>query len=169
MVTGAACTLLDKAVNGFGGNSMSNIDYHAMSDGELVNHLEKGEMQTNPDFYAEFMRRMEEEGTLYRNTPEDAERWKADIASSARRGFSLGSLETETRVYQEALAEGRYEGELAVVLRLLTRRLGQVESQWQSQMQQLSSTQLEALADALLDFSTTADLVAWLQAHQQLP
>jgi len=74
----------------------------------------------------------------------------------------------QTRVYQEALAEGRQEGELAVVLRRLTRRLGQIEPQWQSQMQQLSSTQLEALADALLDFSTTADLVAWLQAHQQL-
>jgi len=43
---------------------MFNIDYHAMSDGELVDRLEKGEMQTNPDFYAEFMRRMEEEGTL---------------------------------------------------------------------------------------------------------
>ncbi len=75
----------------------------------------------------------------------------------------------QTRVYQQALAEGRQEGrqegELAVVLRLLTRRLGQVEPQWQSQMQQLSSTQLEALADALLDFSTTDDLVAWLQAQ----
>jgi hypothetical protein len=64
---------------------MSNIDYHAMSDGELVEQLEKGEMQTNPDFYAEFLRRMEEKGNLYHNTPEDEERWKADIASSARR------------------------------------------------------------------------------------
>jgi len=57
----------------------------------------------------------------------------------------------------------------AVILALLTRRLGQVEPQWQSQIQQLSSAQLEALADALLDFSTIAHLVAWLQADQQLP
>lgn len=67
---------------------MSNIEYHAMSDRELVDHLEKGEMQTNPDFYAEFIRRMEEEGTLYSNTPEDKEKWKLDIAFSARRGFN---------------------------------------------------------------------------------
>lgn len=87
MVTGAACTLLDKVVNGFEANFMSNIDYHAMSDGELVDRLEKGEMQNNPDLYAEFMRRIEQEGTLYSNTPEDEARWKADIASSARRGF----------------------------------------------------------------------------------
>lgn len=83
--SGAACTLLDEAVNGIGNNSMSNTDYRAMSDGELVERLEKGEMQTNPDLYAELMRRMEEEGTHYSNTPEDEERWKADIAESARR------------------------------------------------------------------------------------
>ena len=64
---------------------MSNIDYHTMSDRELADRLEKGEMQTNPEFYAEFTIRMEKEGTLYSNTLEDEERWKADIASSARK------------------------------------------------------------------------------------
>ena len=29
---------------------MSNIDYHTISDRELVDRLEKGEMQTNPRF-----------------------------------------------------------------------------------------------------------------------
>lgn len=65
---------------------MSNIDYHTMSDRELVDRLEKGEMRTNPELYAEFTRRMEERGTLYSNTLEDEQRWKADIAASARRG-----------------------------------------------------------------------------------
>jgi hypothetical protein len=61
---------------------MSNIDYHALSDEELVERLEKGEMQTNPDFLAEFMRRMEENGIVYHNTPEDEQKWFADIAFS---------------------------------------------------------------------------------------
>lgn len=86
----------------------------------------------------------------------------------------------QTRVYQEALEEGlqqgrnegrqegRQEGELAVVWRLLTRRLGTVEPELQSRIQELSSAQLEELAEALLDFSTKADLVAWLPTHQQL-
>jgi hypothetical protein len=65
---------------------MSNTDYLAISDGELVEQLEKGEMQTNPDLYAEFIRRMEEKGTLHNNTPEDEQRWKADIAASAQKG-----------------------------------------------------------------------------------
>lgn len=81
----------------------------------------------------------------------------------------------QTRVYQEALEEGleqglrqgRQEGELALVLRLLTRRLGTVEPELQSQIQQLSTAQLEELAEALLDFSTTGDLAVWLQTHQQ--
>ena len=67
--------------NAFGGNSMSNINYRPMSDEELVERLEKGEIQTNPDLYAEFMRRMQEKGTIYHNTPEDEEKWKVDIAS----------------------------------------------------------------------------------------
>jgi predicted transposase/invertase (TIGR01784 family) len=76
----------------------------------------------------------------------------------------------QTRFYQEALEEGleqgRQEGELAVVLRQLRRRLGTVEPQLQLQIQQLSSAQLEELAEALLDFSTAEDLVTWLQTHQ---
>ena len=70
-----------------------------------------------------------------------------------------------TRVYQEALEEGRQLGELALILRLLTRRIGKIDPRWQSQLQQLSSTQLQELSEALLDFSNAADLVAWLQAH----
>ena len=61
---------------------MSNINYQAMSDEELVERLEKGELQTNPDLYAEFMQRMQEKGTVYYNTPEDEEKWKVDIACS---------------------------------------------------------------------------------------
>jgi len=45
-------------------------------------------MQTNSDLEAELMRRMEEEGTHYNNTPEDKERWKVDIAKSVRKGLS---------------------------------------------------------------------------------
>ncbi|MDZ8028565.1 MAG: DUF4351 domain-containing protein [Nostoc sp. DcaGUA01] len=33
-------------------------------------------------------------------------------------------------------------------------------------MEGLSLTQLEELSEALLDFSTAADLVGWLQNHQ---
>ena len=82
----------------------------------------------------------------------------------------------QTRVYQEALEEGReqgrqegrQEGELAVVMRLLTRRVGAIEPEMRSRLQQLSSPQLEELALALLDFTTKADLVSWLDRQSSL-
>ena len=49
--TSAACTLLIKAVNGLKENSMSNTNYQAMSDQELVDYLEKGGMHNNPNFF----------------------------------------------------------------------------------------------------------------------
>ena len=49
---------------------------------------------------------------------------------------------------------------------LLTRQLGTTAPQLRSQIQQLSNTQIEELAEALLDFSTTEDLVAWLEDHR---
>ncbi|WP_256478985.1 DUF4351 domain-containing protein [Chroococcidiopsis sp. CCMEE 29] len=64
------------------------------------------------------------------------------------------------------MAEGKQVKELTIVVRLLTRRLGSLEPQLQEQIEQLSSAQVEELAAALLEFSSSADLVAWLQNHQ---
>ena len=65
---------------------MSSIDYRLLSDKNLVDRAERGELLTNTDLYTEYMRRMDEFGTSYSNTPEDVERWKADIALSAQKG-----------------------------------------------------------------------------------
>lgn len=64
---------------------------------------------------------------------------------------------------QQGLQQGRQEGEVAIILRLLNRRIGTVDLQLQERIRQLSLIQLEDLAEALLDFSNEADLVAWLQ------
>lgn len=85
MKNGDTFILLDKVEKRFKENFMSNIDFHAISNGELVDRLEKGEMQTCPNLHTEFMRRMEELGTLYTNTPKDEARWLADITSEAQR------------------------------------------------------------------------------------
>lgn len=47
---------------------------------------------------------------------------------------------------QEGRLQGRQEGELAVILRLLTRRIGTVEPELQERIRQLSIAQLEDLA-----------------------
>lgn len=64
-----------------------------------------------------------------------------------------------------AIREAKEEGERTIVLRLLNRRVGNIPDALLSQIQELSVEQLEALGDALLDFSTLADLEGWLQAQ----
>jgi predicted transposase YdaD len=75
----------------------------------------------------------------------------------------LGLRLEETRVYQEANADGKLEGERSLVLRLLARRVGNISPDLQAQIQALSLPQVEALGEALLDFSAQTDLTQWLQ------
>lgn len=65
----------------------------------------------------------------------------------------------QTKVYQEAMLE---EGQ-SLILRQLTRRIGDVAPELRSQIQALSLDQIEALGEALLDFTDPADLVDWLR------
>ncbi len=66
---------------------------------------------------------------------------------------------------QEGLQEGRQEGERLLVLRLLAHRLGAVSRQMQAQIETLSLEQLEALGEALLDFSDSTELEEWLNTQ----
>lgn len=80
----------------------------------------------------------------------------------------------ESVIYQEILQEGevkgkiegKLEGELSLVLRQLLRRFGSISPNAQAQIQSLSLPQIEALGEALLDFSAPDDLTNWLQANQ---
>jgi predicted transposase YdaD len=71
-----------------------------------------------------------------------------------------------TRAAQEWIEEGRQEGEALgeakVTLRLLNRRCGPLTDATTARIQALPLEQLEALADALLDFTGPADLATWL-------
>ncbi len=74
-----------------------------------------------------------------------------------------------TRAAQEWMAEGeahgRHEGEAIVALRLLNRRCGPLSAATTSRIQALPLQQLEALTEALLEFSGPADLERWLAEH----
>lgn len=76
----------------------------------------------------------------------------------------LGITLQQTRVYQEIKAEGREEGEKSLVLRLLTRRVGELPQDVRQRIESLPLEQLENLGEALLDFTSMADLQEWLEA-----
>ncbi|MDJ0844146.1 Rpn family recombination-promoting nuclease/putative transposase [Crocosphaera sp.] len=81
----------------------------------------------------------------------------------------LGITFEETRVYreikQEGIEEGREEGEKSLILRQLTKRMGELSPEVRQSVENLSIEQLENLGEALLDFTNMADLNNWLKIH----
>jgi len=78
----------------------------------------------------------------------------------------------ETRVYREIKEEGREEGReetreatANIIVRLLTKRFGEIPQDVRSLVAGFPLPMLEALGEALLDFTSVADLQAWLQAR----
>jgi predicted transposase YdaD len=92
-------------------------------------------------------------------------KYKKDLI---RQIFREGMMR-ESVIYQEILAQGeqigeqrgRQEGERSLILRLLTRRVGELPQQVRLRIETLSLEQLENLGEALLDFQALADLEAW--------
>ena len=72
---------------------------------------------------------------------------------------------TQSPIYKEIVGIGRSEGEATVTLRLLNRRCGPLSEATTARIRALPLEQLEALAEALLDFTGPADLTTWLAAH----
>ncbi|BAZ04197.1 DUF4351 domain-containing protein [Calothrix sp. NIES-3974] len=76
----------------------------------------------------------------------------------------LGIILKEARVYREIKEEGRKAEACQLITRLLTRRVGELPQPVRSQVESLSLEELENLGEALLDFTSMADLDAWLAA-----
>lgn len=80
--------------------------------------------------------------------------------------FTISDLK-QTKVYQEAKQEGLQEGERqkaqSLVLRLLTRRLGKLDSRLTQVVKKLEISRLDELAEALLDFQDMNDLKNWIK------
>jgi Domain of unknown function (DUF4351) len=63
---------------------------------------------------------------------------------------------------QAAEQQGEARGEMALILRQLARRLGNVSVESEARIKGLPLAQLEELGEALLDFGQMTDLVSWL-------
>jgi predicted transposase YdaD len=73
----------------------------------------------------------------------------------------LGTELQQTRVYRNAQLE---EGQ-RLVLKLLTRKLGNINPEVRSRVNSLNIDKLESLGEDLLDFTSMADLEAWLSQN----
>jgi predicted transposase YdaD len=66
---------------------------------------------------------------------------------------------------ERGIEQGIERGERSLILRQLSRRVGELPDALRSQINTLSVPQLESLGEALLDFSSLADLEAWLRTN----
>ena len=77
-----------------------------------------------------------------------------------------GVMEIVTSWMEQGIEQGIERGEkreaLSLILRQLTRRVGVISPELESQIQELSLTELETLAEDLLDFNSVEDLQQWL-------
>jgi predicted transposase YdaD len=64
---------------------------------------------------------------------------------------------------EQGLQRGRQEEGRSLILRLLTRRIGTIAPTSEAKILTLSISELETLGEALLDFSSSADLDDWLR------
>ncbi len=62
--------------------------------------------------------------------------------------------------------QGRKSEAVSISMRLLNRKVGPLGPEWEQKLETLSLEQLEALSEALLDFSSMTDLTAWLESQQ---
>lgn len=85
--------------------------------------------------------------------PKEEERVMQIVTSWMRQGI------------QQGVQQGVQQGELTLILRQLNRRLAEVNPQLQERIQTLSTPELEDLGEALLDFTTAADLEAWFEGR----
>ncbi len=91
--------------------------------------------------------------------------WKISIEITGQIEAEEELMMALSQAYLEWEQKTEQTGESRLVLRQLMRRIGDVPSSIQIQVNALSLTQLESLGEALLDFSEPADLVNWLNGN----
>jgi predicted transposase YdaD len=89
------------------------------------------------------------------------------VTSWMQQGIERGIEQGIERGIEQGIERGIEQGERSLILRQLSRRLGKLPDSLSAQLNMLSVPQLEALAEALLDFTNLADLEGWLQTHRQ--
>jgi flagellar biosynthesis/type III secretory pathway protein FliH len=91
-----------------------------------------------------------------------AEGLREGRAEGLREGRAEGLREGRAEGLREGRAEGLREGQRLVVERMLTRRFGTLPPGMRARLARLTESELTALADALLDFTSLAEVEAWL-------
>ena len=91
--------------------------------------------------------------------------WKISIEITGQAEAERELMMVLSQAYLEWEQQTEQGAEARLVLRQLTRRIGNINPAVQSQIKSLSLSQIESLGEALLDFSEPIELDHWLTSH----
>jgi hypothetical protein len=104
-------------------------------------------------------------------TPEEAlqiERERDNVTPDAAREAVMNLTNPFIELgKQRGLEQGRFQGEADLVIKQLTRRLGALSCAQEKTIRELLLEKIEALGEALLDFTSPSDLVRWLRNNKK--
>jgi predicted transposase YdaD len=80
-----------------------------------------------------------------------------------QQGLQQGLQRGREQGREQGLQQGRQQGEADLVLKQIARRLGAISSSQEKAVRRLPLRKIEALGEALLDFTSVADLSRWLR------
>ncbi len=110
----------------------------------------------------------EQEQVMGRLTPEEKERVMLPLSSVGKENYRRGVREGRQEGRQEGQLEGRQagwlEGELRVLARQLKQRFPSLSAEVLSRFERLNAEQMERLSLDLFDFTSPADVSAWLNS-----
>jgi predicted transposase/invertase (TIGR01784 family) len=89
------------------------------------------------------------------------------IAMGVEQGITIGREQGITIGREEGITIGREEGIKSLVLKLLSRKLGEIPNSIQQKINQLSMKSLETLSEMLFDFNNLEDLEDWLDNNRE--
>ena len=72
-------------------------------------------------------------------------------------------MQIVTSWMRTGIEQGRREGEVSIVMRLLKRKVGELSPEVEAKVRELEVAPLEELSEALLDFEDVEDLTDWLR------
>lgn len=96
---------------------------------------------------------------------QEAKEIKPMISSFEERAMNRGKERGIVEGIERGIAEGIHEGQVRFAVRLLTRKFGAAAAELETSVKALSTANLEAMTDALLDFTSLTEAQAWLKTH----
>jgi Domain of unknown function (DUF4351) len=85
------------------------------------------------------------------------------VTSWMQEGIEQGIERGIEQGIERGIERGIEQGERSLVLRQLTKQVGELPAEVRDRIDQLAIAQVEALGEALLEFTTLADLEGWLR------